>query len=124
MDLCLCKAYEAIQDMAQADHEDWVDDDDTMLNDTLQGWAQLEVSHAGGEFSEFLDNILSGLSEEKSHYRDSCLRRDCEELCNDLFSKQMVNLGDVYMLWSSTRGYCLTVINHLNPGDNKMFVMT
>lgn len=39
-----------------------------------------------------------------SCYRDSCLRRDHEELRNDLFSKQMVDLGDAYMLWSSTRG--------------------
>ncbi|PBK75390.1 hypothetical protein ARMSODRAFT_970057 [Armillaria solidipes] len=103
MDLHLCEAYEAIQDMAQADHKDWVDDDDVMLDDALQGWAQLKVSHVGGKFSKLLDNILSGLSEEKSCYRDSHPRRDCEELYNNLFSKQIVDLGDAYMLWSSTR---------------------
>ncbi len=65
MDPHLRKAYEAIQDMAQVDHKDWVDDDNAMLDDALQGQAQLEVSHMGGEFSELLDNILSGLSEEK-----------------------------------------------------------
>ncbi len=65
MDPYLHKACKAIQDMAQVDHKDWVDDDNAMLDNALQGWAQLEVSHMDGEFSKLLDNILSGLNEEK-----------------------------------------------------------
>ncbi|PBK91250.1 hypothetical protein ARMGADRAFT_1107157 [Armillaria gallica] len=94
----------AFQDMVEVSQEDWVDDNDTMLDDALQGQTQIEVSHAGSEFSHLLNNILSRLSKEKSCYKNAHPRRDCEELSNDLFAKQIVDLRNAYMQWSSTRG--------------------
>jgi hypothetical protein len=94
---------QALQDLREPPTEhstDW-----EMLDDVMTGAEELNISHAGGEFSaaaELQDDLWSHVScrPQRTEHRT---RRDRTERRTELFDNQMEDLVDAYMAWQVKR---------------------
>lgn len=55
-------AFDAARDIPENHDDDFVTDDEIDINDVLDGRTQIDLSHAGGEFQDIIDEELQKTS--------------------------------------------------------------
>ena len=107
-------AYNAAQDVPEDD--DFVTEPELMdINDVLDGTAELNFSHAGGEFQDIMEEELrqktryafalslhSYLPFNRHPRMDPRTRKNRTELRNQGFKVQLKGIVDAYITWQET----------------------
>ncbi|KAG6836532.1 hypothetical protein H0H93_007016 [Arthromyces matolae] len=90
----------AIRDLP--DYDDMNDDDDNLVNATqiLDGTLQMDISHAGGEFQELMEEDLG----PRKRREDSRARKNRILQRNEGFLMQSVSMVDAYLEWNEQLG--------------------
>jgi hypothetical protein len=96
MDEVQRRSIEALHDIPEGSDQA---DDGLGINDILDGSTPLDLSHAGGEFSQLLEEDLRT---EKKTRVDPRTRRDRLERRTQGFNAQMPAIIEAYLLWSET----------------------
>ncbi|KAG6808240.1 hypothetical protein H0H92_004756 [Tricholoma furcatifolium] len=73
------------------------------VDDLIEGRTTLDISHAGGEFQDILQDCLK---DETGEYRAPNPRTHCDrtQRCNNAFAQQMEGIVDAYIHWTYRGG--------------------